>query len=94
MSVLDDLKETMRQLELLDMRPTLKSVTMHPEDFEILRRIARTKANVRVDSDEMFGPLRFDGIPIYQSDYVPKGRPWYDPPEAGPTQRQRPDAEG
>lgn len=96
MSALADLRETLQQLELLNKRPILKSVTMHPDDFETLMRIAKTRTNERCTLDEMFGPVRFDGVPIYQSDMVRKGQPWYDPPEAGPRPRQSdaPDGEG
>lgn len=63
-------------------RPPLKSVTVHPDDFQAICDHAAVKATTPegLRFGNTSGPLLIRDVPIYQSRHVPIGTLWFDPP--------------
>jgi hypothetical protein len=78
----EDLLETMRELAEHN-RPRLRSVFLHPLDYDQLEAAAK-KVATYPDSGPPLGPgmIVFDGVVVISHPWVERGVPWYDPPEA------------
>jgi len=62
-----------------DANRPLRAVHMHPDDVREVQRLAAPTLT-RAVAGSARGLIEFDGVPVYASESVPRGRPWYDPP--------------
>lgn len=68
-------------------RPRLKSVWFHPDDYAELERVVREVAiypAADVLPIRLVSALWIDGVTVYKDACVERGKPWYDPPEGAP----------
>lgn len=81
----ESLLETGRLIEEAN-GPPLRSVRVHPDDYAELERQIAPRCAYPSDDVAPRGAMGLDGVLIFKDEYVERGKPWYDPPQAA--QRQ------